>query len=247
MAGRILTCSQNIGILSPRASKVRHEGSAIRQLKMLKLGGNGRHLRSVAVVALVGFGQCLPEVGFRNSFAPGQNSQFRGALGNMDDVVFGPQLASVSEGRWPDGSGTLTRFPTTPSPGGMNYLDTDADGLPDAWEIQHGLDPLDPGDARQDSDGDGFDNRAEFAAGTDPRDPQSRLTLGSVQASSGGVTLRFTAVAGKSYVVEFSATATGPFWSRLSAIKPRPVSGTVTVVDPSAARAGTRFYRLVTP
>ena len=170
------------------------------------------------------------------------------ARGNvLDRVVFGPQLASVSEGRWPDGSGTLTRFPTTPSPGGMNYLDTDADGLPDAWEIQHGLDPLDPGDARQDSDGDGFDNRAEFAAGTDPRDPQSRLTLGSVQASSGGVTLRFTAVAGKSYVVEFSATATGPFWSRLSAIKPRPVSGTVTVVDPSAARAGTRFYRLVTP
>ena len=180
--------------------------------------------------------------------ATGEAIDLFDARGNvLDRIVFGPQSTGVSEGRLPDGSATLTSFPATPSPGGRNYLDTDGDGLPDAWELEQGLDPLDPRDARLDTDGDGFDNLAEFAAGTDPRDPRSRLTIESVEARPGGVTIRFTAIAGKSYSLQFSTAANGPSWNRLSAIKPRPASGTVAVVDPSATGAGTRFYRLVTP
>lgn len=40
----------------------------------------------------------------------------------IDGVAFGAQDAGVSEGRFPDGSATVTRFPETPSPGGSNYL-----------------------------------------------------------------------------------------------------------------------------
>ncbi|MDZ4361898.1 pectate lyase [Brevundimonas sp.] len=47
-------------------------------------------------------------------------------------------------GGWPD------LEPGTP------WIDTDADGLPDAWEVAHALDPHDPTDAAQDPDGDGF-------------------------------------------------------------------------------------------
>jgi hypothetical protein len=47
--------------------------------------------------------------------------------------------------------------------------DADCDGLPDAWEIAHGLNPNDPSDAFADLDGDGLNNREEFAIGTDPR------------------------------------------------------------------------------
>ncbi len=46
--------------------------------------------------------------------------------------------------------------------------DSDCDGLSDAWEIAHGLDPLWAGDALLDLDGDGLNNAAELVAGTNP-------------------------------------------------------------------------------
>ena len=46
--------------------------------------------------------------------------------------------------------------------------DDDHDGLPDAWEIEHGLSPSNPNDANIDSDGDGHTNLQEYIAGTDP-------------------------------------------------------------------------------
>ena len=65
--------------------------------------------------------------------------------------------------------------------------DTDGDGLPDGWEVQYGLDPLDngiinlrtggPGNpdmgASGDPDGDGFDNLTEFLNGTHPLVPNN--------------------------------------------------------------------------
>jgi hypothetical protein len=56
--------------------------------------------------------------------------------------------------------------------------DDDDDGLPDAYELAHGLDPLDPADATQDPDEDGFDTLTERGAGTDPRDGESHPALG---------------------------------------------------------------------
>jgi hypothetical protein len=45
--------------------------------------------------------------------------------------------------------------------------DTDGDGMPDGWEVQHGLDPS-VDDAGADMDGDGLSNLAEFQSGTNP-------------------------------------------------------------------------------
>jgi len=47
--------------------------------------------------------------------------------------------------------------------------DDDGDGMPDAWELQHGFDALDPADAALDADGDGAGNLLEYQFGTDPR------------------------------------------------------------------------------
>jgi hypothetical protein len=60
-------------------------------------------------------------------------------------------------------------------------LDSDNDGMPDAWEIQHGLNPHDPADAVADNDHDGYTNLEEYLNGTDPnqfvdyRDPRNNV------------------------------------------------------------------------
>lgn len=51
--------------------------------------------------------------------------------------------------------------------------DADGDGMPNVWENEHGLDPLDPSDADEDLDGDGLSNLEEFNAGTDPNNPDT--------------------------------------------------------------------------
>jgi len=55
--------------------------------------------------------------------------------------------------------------------------DSDADGMPDGFELASGLAPLDPADAALDADGDGHSNLKEFEAGTDPNDVDSRPIL----------------------------------------------------------------------
>jgi hypothetical protein len=51
--------------------------------------------------------------------------------------------------------------------------DIDSDGMPDGWEVQHELNPLDPSDAALDGDGDGLTNLQEYQAGTDPTNPDT--------------------------------------------------------------------------
>jgi Mg-chelatase subunit ChlD len=46
--------------------------------------------------------------------------------------------------------------------------DSDGDGMPDWWEIQHGLDPYSAFDATEDPDGDGLNNLNEYKTRLDP-------------------------------------------------------------------------------
>src|SRR6185369_12599050 len=83
-------------------------------------------------------------------------------------------------------------------------VDTDGDGLPDAWELANGLNPNDPTDADRDLDGDGISNRTEYLAGTYAFDPADgfRLTLTGVTA--GASDMEFLAIRGRTYTVEAS-------------------------------------------
>ena len=69
----------------------------------------------------------------------------------------------------------LTRFYDNDSDGLTNAIDPDDDNddMPDAYEEEHGLDPLNALDANTDADSDGYTNLEEFLAGSDPRDTNS--------------------------------------------------------------------------
>jgi hypothetical protein len=54
--------------------------------------------------------------------------------------------------------------------------DNDNDNIPDTWEINNGLNPLNKVDATEDADGDGYNNVDEFAQGTNPADATSHPT-----------------------------------------------------------------------
>jgi hypothetical protein len=49
-----------------------------------------------------------------------------------------------------------------------SIVDTDADGMPDLWELDYSLNPSDPSDAVVDSDGDQLTNLQEYLAGKHP-------------------------------------------------------------------------------
>lgn len=51
---------------------------------------------------------------------------------------------------------------------GTPYIDTDKDGMPDAWEKKYGLNPNDPSDAVKDKNGDGYTNIEKYIHGIDP-------------------------------------------------------------------------------
>jgi hypothetical protein len=51
---------------------------------------------------------------------------------------------------------------------GEAVADADRDGMPDAWEVKHGLNPRDPADAAGDRNGDGYTNLEKYLNGLDP-------------------------------------------------------------------------------
>ena len=82
--------------------------------------------------------------------------------------------------------------------------DGDGDGMPEAWELAHGFDPLNAADAAPDADGDGQTNLAEYRAGTDPRDPLSRFAVTEIVASADTVSLTWMSAPGRRYHLQWS-------------------------------------------
>ncbi len=68
--------------------------------------------------------------------------------------------------------------------------DRDHDGLPDEWELAHGLNAKDPSDASADADHDGLTNLQEFLLGTDPGKADERANF--VREDGGEVFSRIT-------------------------------------------------------
>jgi hypothetical protein len=163
-------------------------------------------------------------------------------------VAWGATLPDASEGFLPDGSGTLVTFPQYPTPGASNVsplTDSDLDGIPDAAEVQMGLNPNDSADGLADTDADGASNAQEYLAGTGFRDPLSSLRIMEITVGA-QTTIKFAAVANRSYSVLYTDSLAPAAWRKLADLPARAADEAVSVIDAQGGNA-TRFYRVVTP
>jgi hypothetical protein len=137
-------------------------------------------------------------------------------------------------------------FAAPPATGGSGMMDTDGDGMPDDWEMAYDFNENNPADANQDADGDGLTNLEEYQSGTHPRNGTDYLKVASVSVVSGQPRIRFTAVAGRTYTLQYRNSFGAGDWARLIDVPIQATTGLTELVDISAT--GTqRFYRLVTP
>lgn len=124
--------------------------------------------------------------------------------------------------------------------------DSDADGIPDEYEIAHGLNRHISTDAILDGDNDGAINRDEFVLGLNSLVPDRYNFTTTRNAQTGAVTVTFPTIPARNYRVWYSDTLTT--WNPASSIISGTGSNQVWVDDGSeipAATGNRRFYKVV--
>lgn len=122
------------------------------------------------------------------------------------------------------------------------FVDSDGDGMSDAWELAHGLNPTDTTDAAGDLDGDGLSNLAEYLAGTNPNDASSFLRIASIAGKTNGVQLTWGSAAGRLYTIERTTNIVSGWIPISTHNQGTPPQNAAT--DPSATNRVPYFYRL---
>lgn len=140
-----------------------------------------------------------------------------------------------------------------PNPGQVSLAlqDTDNDGIPDLWEMSHGLSPTNAADALLDFDNDGVNNLGEYLAGTDPNNPASYLKIDRLLPfvdTNAPALVRFLAYSNATYSVEYrNSLLPGANWQKLGDVGFAPSNRMVEVADPNAYKKTDRYYRVVAP
>jgi hypothetical protein len=128
-------------------------------------------------------------------------------------------------------------------------VDSDGDGLPDAWERnlikalgRPGLTLADirPGD---DADGDGLTNLQEYLAGTYAFDPQDGFALTLKGLGNGSAQLEFTVIRGRAYTIEGALSPQGP-WTQIPFVI--PAEGASAALRSSYAATDVRILKVTT-
>ncbi|HEY6168509.1 MAG TPA: thrombospondin type 3 repeat-containing protein, partial [Verrucomicrobiae bacterium] len=126
-------------------------------------------------------------------------------------------------------------------------LDSDGDGIPDTWEIQHGFDPNNAADAALDADSDGRSNLEEFRSDTDPRNANSFFVVCDVRRNTNQFILRFSAAAARTYTVSFRDSLSSGSWTNWTNLPAPAFARVLSVTNIVPASVTNRFYRVTTP
>ena len=134
------------------------------------------------------------------------------------------------------------------------FADADGDGIDNKYEMDNGLDPLNPSDATLDSDGDGQNNLNEFTMGTDPNDPNSYFHITSIVRTNNDVRITWTIAPTSGnglyldYFVQWGTNLLTGITNNLQpivAIGPGVTSSTTNFLDVGGAtNKPARFYRI---
>jgi uncharacterized repeat protein (TIGR01451 family) len=120
--------------------------------------------------------------------------------------------------------------------------DSDNDGMPDAYETQHGFNPFDAADALIDSDGDKVLNLYEYIADTIPTNASSFFEAQAVSVTS-TATVVFSGSLSRVYTLQFSTNLLGPSWSNVTGSVDQPGGGAGDSLSDTNVTAG-KSYRL---
>lgn len=144
------------------------------------------------------------------------------------------------------GNEPLNWFGGTPTAGRANVVDSDGDGMPDAWENEYELNPNSAADADDDADNDGATNLQEFLAGTNPRQAASVFAFTRVTKESNGVRLHFHGVAGRTYSLQSRDFSSPGTWQTVTNLPAMESTGEQSLLLPESSGSG-QFFRLITP
>jgi hypothetical protein len=126
-------------------------------------------------------------------------------------------------------------------------VDSDGDGIPDAWMIQYFGHPTgqqnDLSRAQDDADGDGLSNLEEYIVGSNPLDPASNLKI-NISPVGGTPFLRldYAVAPGRVYQVQYKDDLDDPVWLNLPGTFSVNANGAYMYVSKPGI---TRYYRLV--
>jgi hypothetical protein len=173
------------------------------------------------------------------SVAPLFSGRFASGVWNGEMLV--PGVASNLMLRADDGDGHIGISDVLVV---MLPADSDADGLPDPWEIRYfgGLNAAD-GASDADSDRDGLLNRDELLAGTDPTDPESCLRIARIEISAPDVRILLRTTPGRRYQLEYAAEPGAVTWASVTTA----LTGNGSEMEARDLRGighGQRFYRV---
>lgn len=119
--------------------------------------------------------------------------------------------------------------------------DHDLDGMPDEWEMFHGLNATNQADGALDDDEDGFSNTEEYIADTLPGDGFSFFELVELERGESSNRCVFVSSTARHYRAEMALDVTSPVWSTVSGWITGLMSFT-SITDTNPPGAG--FYRV---
>jgi hypothetical protein len=182
--------------------------------------------------------------------------EFDGAGETVSVKTFSPHLEALGQSAWRSDLANQFTIGLSPFPA----VDSDGDLIPDGWELAHGLDPDDAGDASRDPDRDGLNNLMEYALARRPFSPsgdRSEPPLSVEVLVDGGRLITFRrripSASQLVYTVEKSSDlqtwrsdpGDGSVFQEVSATGNGDASETVIVKDVEAGESNrTELYRL---